>query len=383
MNDLNVTLENIIIDALKGASVHSCKGRLIDLAQTHEINPLDLFSQIDYSENQSGLHRILEVLAPDNIKTLKDHFIRDCIGLNISPNLINFLEFLTRHNYHRLHPHIRAIQKLKPIHQTFSIYAYVPFIGLLGGMIIVGITAPEIWNEFLSFFLQHVKQIAKFLLEYIWIAENLAFLMLLIRLIEFITKFYLILNNHATTLDHKLHKIIKMILVDSLIIIAQGFLYANQGFMNPISGYLFIVSSFIEWAYSLWTLFHLTRPQEPNDTQLDHYAHFLESKAYYDRALSRCFHECWAFALIAGATVIAVMFSNHMLLIGLTIVIFQFLVSQLKDIRIHQDNNKIDQNLQKRLRTLYSSSNTPIKPIFSNASTQTDRDSPSLQANTI
>ncbi len=361
-NSIQQKLEEIVIGALKGASIQSCKWLLVELAESHNINPFELFSQTNYTEDTSGLENILKVLAPDQVNDLKEHFIYHCHSLHMSHNLINFLEFLTHQGYHRLHPHIHSIKNLKPIQYSYGMYSLGGLSILIGASVTIGIFHSEIWNQMLDYFLKHGQAILKFTLQHIWIAENIAFLTLIYRLIDFISKCYKVYNNHATTTENKINKILKFFLVDSFIIVAQGLLYASQGLINPVSGYLFIASSFVELAYSAISLYKLSKPIEPvfniNDSQdlfLANQAHYLEEIAFYQRASGRCYHELWAFALIAGGTVIAITLSNHLLMIGIIMVMFQFMVYQLKDYMIFQNNKNINQHLQKDIRRLYTS----------------------------
>lgn len=361
-NSIQQKLEDIVIDALKGASVQYYQLKLVELAEYHQKNPLELFSEKNYTAETTGLDRILKILAPNRVKDLTENFHNHCHNLNIPHNLINFLEFLTHQSYHRLHPHIHLIKKFKPIQPSYGIYTLGAFCIFIGTSVLMGIFHAEIWNQMLDCFLKHGQEILQFLLKHIWIAENIAFLTLLYRLADFASKCYKIYNNHATTTENKINKMIKTFLVDSLIIVAQGLLYANKGFINPISAYLFMTSSFVELAYSAISLYKLSKPVKPlvnpedsQELQLANEAHFQEENAYYQRTLGRCYHELWAFALIAVGTVVTITFSNHLLMIGIIIVIFQFMVSQLKDYAIFQKNKAINQQLQKNLQNLYTS----------------------------
>lgn len=363
-NSIQFELEGIVIDCLKGSLTEAIKYKLLASATQHEKNPLELFSNANYDKDTSGLARILSILAPNNVDAIIDDYKKYCNNLNISLNLINFLEYLSHQGYHRLHPHIRSIKSLKPIEKPYSIYTLRMIVGGLGIFLLVGLTHPEIWNQIVEYLSRHSQDIFNILLKYIWLAENIAFLTLVYRSFDFLYKSYSVLSNHATTNEHKFKKILKIFLVDSLIILAQTLLYLNKGQMNPFSAYLFIASSFVELLYSAWSLSQLSRPQEPQDIDWENlnaadqanYANYLEATAYYRRELTRSFHELWAFALIAGGTVIAITYSNHLLMIGIIVVIFQLLVSNLKDYIVSKHHLHINTDLQKNIRKLYHKS---------------------------
>ncbi len=382
--NLNVNqndLEQLIVDCIQGESKDHSKARLIDLAQDFQKNPYDLFSGSNYSlDNPEGLNNILATIAttPEQQNALINAFFERCNRLNISTNLINFLEFMASQGFHRLHPYIQLINQTDVHGYSFLQYILGSLVATATAGMIAFLYNQQLLHDLEVWFTKNSEYFLKLSLKYILIAENLAFISLLFKLVRLMYQFYALINNHATNEENKFNKLLKLILSNALIISAQVLTYINHGVMAPAAGYLIITASFLDLCWSISNLIQLEKPIRPDESlktenpelYKKQMAHFYEETAFYNRKLKIFYHEIWAFTLIAAATIVSIMFAQNFLILNLLCIVLQLLVTVLKDYLISRSQHAINENLQRDIKGLYKTEGFFAAPASSKSTQQ-------------
>lgn len=371
-------IPELLIEAIKGQPIGVFKETLLHYARKDEKTPFALFSEFIYVEEQAQsdaaaqrkndshyFDEILKLLTDNQEECgrLKQEYIDWCDHLHLSKNLINLLEFLASQKFYRFHAYIELIHSLK----LYDSKVLEFILGTLSlgslSLIITFIYNHDLWLIFKEFLENNGPGILKFLIDYILLAENLALISLFFKIFKFFTRFYAIISNYSKTEDDKLKEIIKLCLNNILVISAQLLCFLQSGVMSPLAGYLFIAASLCDVIWSVLSIMQLNQPidvvpdiniEDCTPEQSSNYcaakAQFFEQKAFYDQQINASIYEFAAFLLITAATSVAILWFPDLFILC---VVFQLICSIFKDMLVKHSENKINENLQISIETLY------------------------------
>jgi hypothetical protein len=369
-------IPELLKNAIKGQPIGVFKETLLYYARLDEKTPFDLFSEFIYEDDPSknddktrfcnnSFDEILKLVteSDEEFSHLKDDYFDWCNHLHVSKSLINLLEFLASKKFYRFQAYIELIHSLKPYES--KVLEFILGTLSLGSLslIITFIYNHDLWLVFKEFLEKNGPGILKFLIDYILLAENLALISLFFKIFKFFTRFYAIISNNSKTEDDKLKEIIKLCLTNILVISAQLLCFLQNGIMSPVAGYLFIAASLCDVIWSILSIMQLQQPKDVEDLRSkaecsvqegNNYcaakAQFFEQQAFYDQQINASIYEFGAFLLITAASCISILWFPDLFILC---VVFQLICSIFKDMLIKHSENKINENLQISVETVY------------------------------
>ena len=354
MTDTNIILD-IIVPFLKGQKLTRTKlllGHLVDETNNNVIAEFKKYND-DHLKNQ-----ILDslLMTPEQQKIYNDRYDTWRKTLDISDNLLHFLEFLSQEGYFRLRYLLKAAASTSPKTNYLEYF----FSGALLSCIGAGVYffyCPGSWEQMLLFLQTSGPQFALWSLNYIIIPVNLALIILAYQIIKYFADLYYILDNRCTTTEHKLTSLIKTTATSALVIAGQT-LNCLKGVATAAGNYLFIGAAVIDLIWRGMQIYHLTQPSLPDKPTDENFIFYKEQQCYYQRKKNQFKLEIYASVLITTASIASIVLASQFAFIPIISIVFQFLVSITKNYYYNKLEYKSTEKLQNEIKALHQAQPT-------------------------
>ena len=374
MTDTNI-INDIIIPFIKGNKLTHTRlwlGHLID--GTHK-NVITQFKSYDNDEDYK--HKILEnlLLTQKRQSAYIEDYEKWRSTLDISDNLLHFLEFLSLKGYHRLRYLLKEAKRTNPKTNYLEYFFGAAFLGCVGSGIYFAY-CPGSWESLITFLQTTGPEIALWLLNYILIPLNLALTILAYQTIKYFADCYYILDNRCTKTEHKLTSLIKTTTTSAFIIAGQTLNCLNLGMSTSVGSYLFIAAAMIDLLWRGMQLHQLQQPSLPKNSSLEDQIFFIEQQSYYQRKKDQFKLEICASILITIASICSIVLASQFTFIPILSIVFQFIVSMAKDYYYNRLEYKATEKLQSEIEKLHAEQPTledRLKQVIKNTDMNADR----------
>jgi hypothetical protein len=349
-------INDIVVPFLKGEKLTRTKlwlGHLIDETNNNVISEFKKYDD-EHFKNQ-----ILDslLLTAHRQKRYKEEYDAWRNTLNISDNLLHFLEFLSQKGYYRLRYLLKAAASTSPKTNYLEYFFSGAILSCIGAGIYFAY-CPGSWEQMISFLQTSGPQIALWLLNYILIPVNLAFIILAYQTIKYFADCYFILDNRCTTTEHKLTTLIKTTTTAALVIAGQTLNCLNFGIATGIGNYLFIAAAIIDLVWSGLQIYQLKKPSLPDNPTLEEQIFFKEQEIYYQRKKDQFKLEICASVLITVASIGSIVLASQFTFIPILSIVFQFLVSITKNYYYNKLEYQSTEKLQNDIHQLHETQPT-------------------------
>jgi hypothetical protein len=346
----------IVVPFLKGEKLTRTKlwlGHLVDETNNNVISEFKKYND-EYFKNQILDSLLLTALRQKSYKEEYDAW-RDT--LNISDNLLHFLEFLSQKGYYRLRYLLKAAASTSPKTNYLEYFFSGALLSCIGAGIYFAY-CPGSWEQMLSFLQTSGPQIAIWLFNYILIPVNLAFIILAYQSIKYFADCYYILDNRCTTTEHKLFSLIKTTTTAALVIAGQTLNCLNFGIATGIGNYLFIAAAIVDLVWRGLQIYQLKEPSLADNATLEQQIFFKEQKIYYQRKKDQFKLEICASILITVASIGSIVLASQFAFIPIISIVFQFLVSITKNYYYNRLEYQSTEKLQNDIHQLHETQPT-------------------------
>lgn len=355
--DNNKLLKELIIPFLRGEDLDTITITLMVYAIRNEQNAIDFFNstKLEASSQQNILKQLFDKEQQKISEYIQEY--NDWIThKNISNTLLHFLEFLAHKESHR----IRYL--VKQIYQTRAPIKYQKtYIFLIGTITCAGLYFAQneaAWNAFLIWIKETLPSLAAQALQIAFQPQNLSLIILIYQGIKYALDFYYIVRNNATTRNHKLKKICRITLTNSLNMFGQLINFMFTSYSN-LAGYLFILSGLIDLAWGWAEFYSLKKVDEPstksNLTFID-FSKQTERYYYYLKKKKQFQIECIALSITFATSLVSIILGSQILCLGTIAAVLQFFIALTKNYYNQSYEHRYAIEQQTEIKNFYTAS---------------------------
>lgn len=355
-------IDMLVRPFLKGEDLDIVFSLLLGFVIRHNQNATTLFNHyLEEVHQDLILQKLLGTNRLDEIVNHKKEYRQWRTTLNISNSLLHFLEFLAQRDSHRIRYFVKEIYQTDAPIKYQNAYLFLAI--TVAGAGIYFAQNEAAWIALLTWIKETLPSLAIKALDIALQPQNLSFIILIYQSIKYFLDVYYILQNNATSKNHKLKKILRITLTNLLNITGQliNFLFS---YLSSTAACLFIASGLIDMLWGLSEYHSLKPAAEPPNNEgmtITELSRGYEAYYYYLKKRKQFQIECMALSVTFVASLVSILLGAQVLCLGSICAVLQFFISLTKNHYNQSYEHHYAIELQSNIKQFYQTTSSTLE----------------------